>query len=93
MFDYKELKMISEEELNFLIQKAEEEISRRAEAKLEEAKAKTVIAIRELIALCREAKLYHLGKVYWECPDCDEGQYFDILSEDVLKDVADILEG
>lgn len=86
------LKMMSPEELKELIKKAEQEIKDRALAEVEEKKAKVVIAIRELMAVCRSASIYKLGSVYWECSDCDEGNYFDILSDAVLKDVADILE-
>ena len=90
--NYEDLKMISVEELNALILRAEQEIKERNLAKLEEAKAKVVISIRELIAVCRKANVRTLGKIYWECDRCDEGQYFDILDEDVLEDVANILE-
>ena len=87
------LKMMSPEELKELIKNAEQEIKDRATAEVEEKKAKVVIAIRELLAVCRSASIYKLGKIYWECDSCDESIYFDILSEDVLKDVANILEG
>lgn len=93
MINYEELKMISVEELNSLIQKAEKEIKERHTAQVEEAKAETVIAIRKLIAVCREAHIDQLGKIWWECDSCDESIYFDILSEDVLADVANVLEG
>lgn len=87
------LKTLSPEELKELIHKAEQEIKDRATAQIEEKKAKVVIAIRELLAVCRSAGVRSLGKIYWECDDCGEGNYFDILAEDVLHDVANILEG
>ena len=89
MFD---LKMMSPEELKELIKNAEQEMTNRAIAQFEEKKAKAVIAIRELIAVCRSANISKLGSLYWECGDCDESNYFDILRDDILKDVADILE-
>lgn len=89
MFD---LKMMSPEELKMLITKAEQEIKDRATAEVEEKKAKVVIAIRELLAVCRSANIWKLGSLYWECDDCGESNYFDILNDDILKDVANILE-
>ena len=86
------LKTLSPEELQMLIKNAEQEIKDRATAQVEEKKAKVVIAIRELLAVCRSAGVRSLGKIYWECDDCGEGNYFDILDEDVLHDVANILE-
>ena len=89
MFD---LKMMTPEELKELIKNAEQEMTNRAIAQFEEKKAKVVIAIRELLAVCRSANIYKLGSLYWECCDCDESNYFDILDDSILKDVADILE-
>ena len=86
------LKTLSPEELKELIHKAEQEIKDRATAQIEEKKAKVVIAIRELLAVCRSANVWKLGSLYWECDDCDESNYFDILDDDILKDVANILE-
>ena len=77
------LKTLSPEELQMLIKNAEQEIKDRATAQVEEKKAKVVIAIRELLAVCRSAGVRSLGKIYWECDDC---------GEDVLHDVANILE-
>ena len=93
MINYEDLKAISVEELNALIQMAEEEVSNRIEIKLEEAKTKTVIAIRELIKFCKEANIHRLGNICCECCDCDEENYFDILNEDILEDVVKVLEG
>ena len=88
------LKTLSPEELKELIFKAEQEIKDRATAQIEEKKAKVVTAIRELLAVCRSAGIWRFNtSIYWECGDCDEGNYFDLLDDDVLKDVADILEG
>ena len=89
MFD---LKMMSPEELKELIKNAEQEMTNRAIAQFEEKKAKVVIAIRELLAVCRSTNVWKLGSLYWECDNCDESNYFDILDDDILKDVADILE-
>lgn len=93
MINYEDLKTISVEELNSLIQMAEEEVGRRNKIKLVEAKAKAVIAIRELIEVCKELHVNYLGKVCWECDGCDEENYVDILFEDVLEDIAKVLEG
>lgn len=82
----------SEEELQKILDSVNEELNRRATASFEEAKAKVVIAIRELLAVCRKADIRSLGKIYWECSECNEDNYFDILQEDVLEDVANILE-
>ena len=87
-----DLRLITEEELQRLIVSAEKELKDRATASVEEKKAKVVIAIRELLAVCRKASIYNLGSLYWDCSDCGDGNYFDILSDDVLKDVANILE-
>lgn len=87
------LKTLSPEELKVLIKNAEQEIKDRATAQIEEKKAKAVIAIRELLTVCRSAGLWKLGSLYWECDDCGEGNYFDILDDDILGDVANILEG
>lgn len=88
-----DLKMMSPEELKMLITKAEQEIKNRATAEIEEKKAKVAIAIRELLAVCHSAGIYKLGTIWWECDSCDENICFDILSEDVLEDVANILDG
>ena len=90
MFD---LKMMSPEELKELIKNAEQEMTNRAIAQFEEKKAKVVIAIRELLAVCRFTGVRSLGKIEWECGECDSTECFDILTEDVLYDVANILEG
>lgn len=87
------LKTLSPEELKELITKAEQEIKDRATAQVEEKKAKVVIAIRELLAVCRSAGVRSLGKIEWECGACYSTECFDILTEDVLYDVANILEG
>lgn len=89
MFD---LKMMSPEELKELIKNAEQEMTNRAIAQVEEKKAKVIVAIRELLAVCRSTNVWKLGSLYWECDNCDESNYFDILDDDILKDVADILE-
>ena len=89
MFD---LKTMTPEELKELIHKTEQELKDRATAQIEEKKAKVVIAIRELLAVCRSANVWKLGSLYWECDDCGEGNYFDILDDDILYDVANILE-
>ena len=86
------LELMTPEELKILIKEAEQEIKDRATAQVEEKKAKVVIAIRELLAVCRSANIYELGSLYWECSDCNEGNYFDILDDDILGDVANILE-
>ena len=86
------LKTMTPEELKELIKNAEQEIKDRATAQIEEKKAKAVIAIRELLAVCRSANIWKLGSLYWECDDCGESNDFDILDDDILKDVADILE-
>lgn len=93
MINYEDLKMISVEELNALIQMAEKEIKGRNIVRVKEAKAKTVIAIRELLTACRSAGIWNLGSVEWECDDCGEVNNFDILSDEILEDVAKILEG
>ena len=85
------LKMMSPEELKELIKNAEQEIKNRAIAQVEEKKEKVVIAIRELIAACRSAGVYSIGNIWWECEDCGEGSYYDILRDDVLKNVAELL--
>ena len=87
-----DLKLMTPEEINELIHKAEKELKDRATAQVEEKKAKVVIAIRELLAVCRSAGIWKFGSLYWECDDCGEGNHFDILDDDILKDVADILE-
>ena len=87
------LKTLSPEELKELIHKAEQEIKDRATARVEEKKAKAIIAIRELLTACRSAGMWKLGSLYWECDDCGESNYFDILDDDILGDVANILEG
>ena len=87
------LKTMTPEELKELIKNAEQEIKDRATAQVKEKKAKAVIAIRELLAVCRSAGMWTLGSLYWECDDCGEGNYFDILDDDILGDVANILEG
>ena len=87
------LKTLSPEELKELIKNAEQEIKDRATAQIEEKKTKVVIAIRELLAVCRSAGLRKLGSLYWECDDCGESNYFDILDDDILRDVANIIEG
>ena len=89
MFD---LKTMTPEELKELIHKTEQELKDRATAQIEEKKAKVVIAIRELLAVCRSANIWKLGSLYWECDDCGESNYFDILDDDILYDVANILE-
>lgn len=86
------LETLSPEELKTLITKAEQEIKDRATAQIEEKKAKVVIAIRELIAVCKNAGVWKLGSLYWECDDCGEGSYFDILNDDILGDVANMLD-
>ena len=88
-----DLKMMSPEEINELIHKAEKELKDRATAQVEEKKTKVVIAIRELLAVCRSAGVRSLGKIEWECDECESLECFDILTEDVLYDVANILEG
>ena len=87
-----DLRLITEEELQRLIVSAEKELKDRATAQVAEKKAKVVIAIRELLAVCRKANVRKLGSMYWECSDCGEGNYFDILDDEVLADVANILE-
>lgn len=87
------LKTLSPEELQMLIRNAEQEIKDRATAQVEEKKAKAVIAIRELLAVCRSAGVRKLGSLYWECDDCGESNYFDILDDVILGDVANVLEG
>ena len=89
MFD---LKMMTPEAIKELIHNAEQELKDRATAQVEEKKAKVVIAIRELLAVCRSANVWKLGSLYWECKDCGEGNDYDILNDDILKDVADVLE-
>ena len=87
------LKMMSPEELKELIKNAEQEIKDRATAEVEEKKAKVVIAIRELLAACRSAGMWKLGtSICWTCGDCDEDNYFDLVEDDVLADVAEALE-
>ena len=81
------------EEINELIHKAEKELKDRATAQVEEKKAKVVVAIRELLAVCRSAGVRKFGSLYWECDDCGESNYFDILDDDILVDVANVLEG
>ena len=87
------LELMTPEELKMLIKEAEQEIKDRATAQIEEKKAKVVIAIRELLAVCRSAGMWKLGSLYWECDDCGESNYFDILDNDILGDVANVLEG
>ena len=86
------LELMTPEELKELIKNAEQEMTNRAIAQFEEKKAKVVIAIRELLAVCRSANIWKLGSLYWECGDCNESNYFDILNDEVLADVANILE-
>lgn len=93
MINYEDLRVVGVEELQDIINYAEKRIKEIAIVQVEEAKAKTVIAIRELLTACRSAGVWKLGDIYWECNDCDEGNYFDILDDDILKDVANILEG
>ena len=90
MFD---LKMMTPEAINELIKNAEKELKDRATAEVEEKKTKVVIAIRELVAACKNAGIFRLGDIYWECSACNESNYFDILGEDILEEVANILEG
>lgn len=92
MINYEDLRVIDAEKLQDIINYAEKRLKEIATAQLEEAKAKTVIAIRELIAVCKKAGIVRLGDIYWECDECDHENYFDILGEDVLEDVANILE-
>lgn len=86
------LKTLSPEELKVLIKNAEQEIKDRATAQVEEKKANVVTAIRELLAVCRKSNIYDLGRIYWQCDECDCENYFDILGDEVLEDVANILE-
>ncbi len=87
------LKTLSPEELKELITKAEQELNVRANVQVEEKKAKVVIAIRELLAACRFAGMWKLDtSICWTCGDCDEDNYFDLVEDDVLADVADALE-
>ena len=86
------LKMMSPEELKELIEQAEQEIKDQTTAQVEEKKAKVVIAILELLEVCRSASIYHLGSIEWECDDCGEVNEFDILSDEILEDVAKVLE-
>ena len=87
------LELMTPEELKMLIKEAEQEIKDRATAQIEEKKTKVVVAIRELLAVCRSAGMWKLGSLYWECDDCGESNYFDILGNDILGDVANVLEG
>lgn len=87
-----DLKMMTPEEIDELIRKAEKELKDRATAQVEEKKAKVVIAIRELLVVCRSAGVRSLGKVEWDCVDCDYEHHFDILNDEVLRDVANVLE-
>lgn len=99
MINHKDLKMMTYEELKEFIksaeqeiQNAEQEIKVRATALVKETKAKTVIAIRELVAVCKNAGIYRLGELCCSCDECGESSDFDILLDHVLEDVADILE-
>jgi hypothetical protein len=83
----------SEEKLQQILDSIHDELNRRATASFEEAKTKAVISIRELLAVCRKSNIYRLGSIYWVCDDCGESNYFDILDDDVLEDVANVLEG
>ena len=93
VWSMEDLRLITEEELQRLIASAEKELKDRATAQVEEKAAKVVIAIRELITVCRSAGVRKLGNIYFECGDCEHDNYFDILDDDVLEDVANILEG
>ena len=88
-----DLKMMTPEEINEFIHMAEKELKDRATVQVEEKKAKVVIAIRELIAVCRSANIRSLGSIEWECFDCDYEHHFDILNDEILHDVAKVLEG
>ena len=92
VWSVEDLRLITEEELQLLITSAEKELKDRATANIEEKKAKVVIAIRELLAVCRSADIRFLGSIYWECNRCSDGNHFDILDDEVLYDVANILE-
>lgn len=88
-----DFKTMSPEAIKELITKAEQELHHRANVQVEEKKAKVVIAIRELLEACRSAGMWNLGSsICWTCDDCDEENYFDILEDDILKDVAEALE-
>ena len=93
MINYEDLKTLSPEELKMLITKAEQELNVRANVQVEEKKAKVVTAIRELLEACRFAGMWSLNSsICWTCDDCEEENYFDILEDDILKDVAEALE-
>ena len=83
---------ISAEELRQIIENAEAELAKRANDEFEKARENVVTAIDEFIECCKKANIRTLGNIYWECSDCDEGQYFDILREEVLNDVMKILK-
>lgn len=86
------LTMMTPEELKELIKQAEQEIRDRTTALVEEKKTKVVIAIHELLEVCRSAGIWNLGSIEWECEDCGEVNDFDILSDEILKDVVKVLE-
>lgn len=88
-----DFKTMSPERIKELIRDAEQELHYRATVQVEEKKAKVVIAIRELLAVCRSAGMWKLDtSICWTCDNCDEENYFDVLEDDILKDVADVLE-
>jgi hypothetical protein len=88
-----DFKTMSPERIKELIRDAEQELHHRATVQVEEKKAKVVIAIRELLAACRSAGMWKLdSSICWTCGDCDEDNYFDLVEDDVLADVADVLE-
>ena len=92
MINYEDLRVVGVEELRDIISYAEKRIKEIATAQLEEAKTKTVIAIRELLAACEKAGISSLGNIYWDCDECDHEGESDILYDEILKDIADILE-
>ncbi len=88
------LNTASDEELRQVVKNIESVLNDRAKAEIEEAKAKTVVAIHELMVACKKAGVYRLGSIFWECDSCDSGETcFDLLQDDVLEDVAKILKG
>ena len=87
------LELVSEEELRKIIADTEAELERRQDEKLNEKKAKAKQAIEELIAEARLQDRRGLGPIAFECWECENEFYPDILFDGILANVAKVLGG
>ena len=87
------LQLVSDEDLRKIIADAESEWKYRQDEILNEKKAKAKRAIEELIAVARSQGRYTLGDISFECGECDNNFYLDILYDDVLEKIVKVLGG